>query len=260
MKRRPTTQSGFTLLELLLVVGVAAILMLGAAQMVRTWANTQSAKAAGNQLQNIASITEAFVADNWNMPLPPIADVSMTGGEWQGLLDKLAESGLYDIASGEIASPAGTKLKIAFQIDTSDPTNRVFRTVIYSTNRLPNNKVLAAARSGGPAAGTWMNFPDQVFARGAYNQWSRDVAFLTTAMDGTGPLISQPPSQTEGYLVSMSEMNESQAIGPYLYRTDMGDDSLNTMGTDLDMGGRDITGLNSLETATLNVTDTGPCT
>lgn len=249
------SQYGFTLLELLLVVGVAAILMLGAAQMVRSWANTQSAKAAGNQLQNIASITESFVADNWGMPLERIADISMTGGEWQGLLDRLAESGLYDVAAGEISSPAGTKLKIAFQEEGTSP-NRVFRTIIYSTEPIPNNRVLAAARNGGPTAGVWTRFPDSVNARGAYNQWSKDVAFLTTPTGGAAALISTPPSATEGYLVSMSELNESQAIGPYLYRTDMGSADLNTMGADLDMGGNDITGLNNLSAETMTVSDT----
>ena len=70
----PSRQSGFTLLELLLVVGVAAILMLGAAQMVRSWATTQSAKGAGTQLQNLTSTVNDFVTANWTLSLIHISE------------------------------------------------------------------------------------------------------------------------------------------------------------------------------------------
>ncbi len=247
----PSRQSGFTLLELLLVVGVAAILMLGAAQMVRSWATTQSAKGAGTQLQNLTSTVNDFVTANWTS-LTQATDNIMNDSDWTDLQTKLIEGGMIDPNTGQILSPIGTPLQIAFQIDTADPTNRIFRTIIFSTRTLPNAKIVAAARQGGAYAGTWAKFPDDVNIHGAYGQWRKNPSILTSA-----PIGLAPPTQTEGYLVSVLEIEEAQAVGPYLYRDAIPNEpGANSMGADLDMDGNDITGLNSLETGILTVTDT----
>jgi prepilin-type N-terminal cleavage/methylation domain-containing protein len=250
-KNIPASQSGFTLLELLLVVGVAAVLMLGAAQMVRSWATTQSAKGAGTQLQNITSMVNEFVVANWSTLSQ--TDNIMNDASWVDLQTTLINGGMVDPNTSQILSPIGTPLQIAFQIDTADPTNRIFRTIIFSTRPLPNGKVTAAARQGGAYAGTWTSFPDTANIYGAYGQWAENPNILLGA-----PInLPTPPTQEEGYLVSVFEIEETQAIGPYLYRDVIPNaPDANSMGTSLDMDGNDITGLNSLETETLSVLDT----
>lgn len=254
--RMRTTQSGFTLFEVLLVIGIAALLILGVAQIARNWANMDAAKGAGQHLQAVAAITEKFMADNMpalSTATTPIQDVLLeTGLPWTNLQTALSDAGLYTPADG-VRSPLGVALKIGFQRETVSP-DTFYRLIIYSTTPIANQKLLAAARQGGPFAGVWMNFPTAAEARGAFGQWRLANSIVA---GGTLPLISATPTTTQGYLVTLIERTDKRAAGTYLYREAVsGVPEANQMATDLDMNGNDITNADTINATNMNVTGT----
>lgn len=265
MRYFSSREQGFTLLELLLVIGVSAILLLGVSQIARSWAESASARGGGAHLQKVTDVTRNFVEANWST-LTPTADVvteSMNvGSPWNNFYPLLFNAGLLDLNTNQILSPAGTPLSIAYEIDNTIPTQPVMRATIYSTRPLPNAKVYATAREGGAYAGTWLKHVDAAmnngeFALGAFNQWRLPLAKITAA--GAPYAGAAAPDILNGYFLSVVEIAQTQAIGPYLYRQAIGGDpTLNTMSAPLDMNNNNIDNLGSLSVASLDVT--GPTT
>ena len=252
----PSRQNGFTLLELLLVVGLSALLIIGVAQMARDWADSENAKGAGVHLQKTSDAVQEFVAANW-ATLTPVNDavwdgLNTAGSPWNGLVGALGSAGVLDATTNIINSPVGSPLLIGFNIAGVAP-NRTFTTLVYTPNPVLNKRVRAAAREGGPFAGVWLSYPDVTKATGAFNQWQVPDTML---IGGVSPLYTATPTTDKGYLLSVITINESQMVGPYLYRDFVGGTQYNTMSTPLNMNGNDIKNIAVLSAIRMNVTDT----
>ncbi len=251
-------ERGFTLLEVLLVIGISALLIVSVAQTAKNWADNTSAKGGGIHLQKVTEVVQKYVLANWitlaAAAPAATADIvydaaNIAGSPWTGLATELSTQGLVESGTNVIRSPVGTSLQIAFQISGAAP-NRIFRIITYSVRPLPNKKVSEAARNGGPYAGVWLKYPDITKAKGIFNQWEIPDTVLTSAP----AIYVAPPTDLEGYFLSVLEINEAQAAGPYLYRQPIaGNTAYTTMSSDLYMNNNSIIGINSLSsnTATL---------
>ena len=247
--------NGFTLLELLLVIGMTAILMLSALQVAQGWLDRERAKGAGDHLQRVIQTTEQFldsqlvnIAGAGATPRDNIIEaiVNIGATEWAALREQLIDQGLLDDTTNLIRSPAGITYQLAFRTTGASP-DRTFHTMIYSTERLANQQVIQISRQGGSLAGQWTSLPNANFFRGAFGQWQvASTVFIT--------LTLPPPTQTQGYLVGMIIRAESVATGPYLYRQSIGGNpDLNTMNADLNLNGNDLAGVGTLQATTTTV-------
>jgi type II secretory pathway pseudopilin PulG len=239
--------AGFTLFELLLVIGISALLILGVAQIAQSWAQNEAAKNVGIHFSRVNQAVKDYAQRNWTtLTETNHATNSVTSpAGWDGLPGELSAIGLAD-GTGVITSPDGFEIRIAFQIDTSGPT-RVFRTIVYGTELIENKKLGAIARQAGEDAGTFQRLAGTDIARGTFNQWLAPVAVLQTPDADNVTIYPIAPNATSGYLLGISEVLETAAAGAYLYRTDVdGDTTLNTMSTDLILTNGNITGIDTL--------------
>lgn len=253
-------QDGFTLLELLLTLGISAMLFVGISQITRSWINNEVADNAGQQMQEINGIVEKYVRTKWNAgtgtPLNESADIiadALANGPsspWHGLLRELQQANLITTGN-ELRSSLGPRLNIAYTIDNSDPAEPIYRTAVFTTKTLPNQTVTNAARYTGANGGTITAFPSTADAVGIFGQWTVPVASLIPAGGGVFPCVA---SQTEGCLVALTTYDNATLCGPFLYRnatTDCVDGT--TMQTPLNMNGQNIINANNIETDNLMV-------
>lgn len=259
-------QGGFTLLELLLVTGISAIMMLGITQLTQGWVETELATSGGNHLQRTTVITQKFVQARWN-ELTPTNDVVAVGranpaSPWADLVTDLENEGVMN-AAGALQNPLGFELQISYKQVTVG-TQVFHQAFIFSKTNALNRRVMGAARQAGNTGGTVTSFPDENNAVGSFGQWviPRDDLMASGSFPCT-------VTDERGCLVSTINYSEETLRGPYLYRVDMGDVDLNTMYTDLFMDNNDIVDASTIGTDDLNVANianlgptnvTGPAT
>jgi prepilin-type N-terminal cleavage/methylation domain-containing protein len=247
-KRR---EAGFTLLELLLVIGVSGLLLLGISKLTRSWIDAEIATASGQHLERTASVVKRYIEANWTT-LTNTDDALVAaagGGVWGTLDDDLSEEGL--LTGTNLRNPIGINLKIAYITDTS-VTPAIYRATIYSDGDLPSQRALLAARQAGNVGGTISNFPDGNFAIGSFAQWA--VAKNQLLPGGVDPCPASDTPSGRGCLIGLVSYSETTIVGPYLYRSlILGDPQFNTMNTPLLMNSNNIVGASNIQTQSLDV-------
>ncbi|MDB5477669.1 MAG: hypothetical protein JWM96_164 [Alphaproteobacteria bacterium] len=247
-QREQNSESGFTLLELLLVIGISAVFLAGLAQITRSWVDTEVSDSAGQHLQRVGNVVQNYLESQWTL-LPAsvpdvIADGAMPGSPWAGLATALDREGL--LTGGVLRSPAGSDLQIAFVILPGTPN--IYRATIFSKTTILNKKALNAARQAGAIGGTISAFPSAGNAVGAFGQWSAPVASLT------GGVVTFPVTAERGYLVAVISYSSETLCGSFLFREN---NALcpngTTMSADLNMNGNDINAAGEIDTRDLNV-------
>src|SRR5690606_28812135 len=168
--KNTTSQSGFTLLELLLVVGISALLLLGVTRLTQSWVDEELATGAGTHLSRVGSVVQRYVEARWAV-LTPTTDALNAGGEWADLVTILQEEGV--LAGGALNSP----LRVPLQISDSN-AGGVYRATIFGTDTIPNRMVLRTARQAGNFGGAVTTVVDANNARGAFSQWAVPVASI----------------------------------------------------------------------------------
>jgi prepilin-type N-terminal cleavage/methylation domain-containing protein len=254
-RTRKSREDGFTLLELLLVIGVASVLFLGIIKITTGWVDNEVADGAGQQLQRVSAIVQSYVEANWNnadptLTLTPTDDaIHSTDLPWASLKSELDQEGLLN--NGELRTPLNAPLKVAYIIDASSG-NKIYRATIYATQALPYKRVIEAARESGNTGGIINTFPDSTSAFGAFGQWKVPVAKLLPS--GSAPCT---PNSGNACLVAMISYNQQTLCGPFLYRSDVETGGLcaggNTMTTDLNMNTNNITDAGNIAAQSLTV-------
>lgn len=247
-----TGESGFSLLELLLAIGVTAIMFMGITQVTRSWINKELADSAGSHMNRVASVVERYIEANWidgtGSLLPETAN-ALTDGDplWADLPDILEQEGL--MTAGTLRTPLGANLRIAYVVDTAGATT-VYRASIFTETNLPNSAIRQAARKIGATGGTVSSFPDVNSAVGAFGQWSVAVGRI---MPG-GAAFPCARTNERGCLIVVVSKDDTSLCGPFLYRgTAPACTAANTMFTTLDMNNQDITNAATIGTEDLNV-------
>lgn len=244
--RRETRQSGFTLLELLLVIGVTAVLFLGITQIMRGWVNGETSTSAGSHLQRASALMQRHIENNWAI-LTDTNDALNDGrAEWIDLKTSFQNAGLLN--GNQLRSPLGVPLAISFL-----KVGTISRGVIYALTPVSQKQALDAARQSGNVGGTLSNFPNNTNAYGAFGQWRVPAGQL---MPG-GAALPCTPGATTSCLVAVVSFNSTTLCGSYLYRTTQAAcASANTMQTGLNMNNHDISNAKDVSTADLNIANT----
>ena len=241
----PDHQGGFTLLELLLVIGLLAVLFLGITKITNSWMNAEIASGAGQHMQRVTKSVEEFVGGNWST-LTETADALSGTGTWANLRTKLNDEGLLN--NNQLVSPLGAPLRIAFS-----RVGGLSRVVIYTTTTLPYERVAEAARQSGNSGGTISRFPNATNAYGGYGQWRLPVTQLLPASAGAFPCT--PTNNAQSCFVSVISFSNTTLCGLYLYRNTTSCTDGTTMAADLNMNNRNITNANTVTTRTMEVTE-----
>lgn len=237
--------NGFTLLELLLVVGVTALMFAGIAALSRSWLESEIAAGAGQHMQRVSRIVEDHIKANWGtLPATNNALTDANPG-WAALRQTLQQENLFD--GTRIRSPLGVDLRISYVRQGVAP-NEIFRATIYTVNNIASSRALNAARQAGGTGGVIANFPNPNNAIGAYGQYQVAVANLAPT-----PPLACVASATRSCLVAVVAVNSAVMNGSFLYREDMGNNALNTMSTDLIMNNNNILGANDINANNLNI-------
>jgi len=240
------SQSGFTLLELLLVIGVTAVMFLGIMQITRSWMQAEIAGKAGQHMQRVTTAVREYVEANGVGPLAETAD-AINGGAagWADLRAKLEQENLLN--AGVLQSPLGVPLQISFSKNGS-----VSHTVIFATAPLPYDRVMDAAKQTGNSGGFLSVLPDANNAYGGYGQWRVAATQLYPASAGVFPCI--PTARGQSCFLSLISHTDEELCGLYLYRNPTSAScGGNAMATDLRMNNNNISNANEVQTANMTV-------
>lgn len=247
-KNNISGEKGFTLLELLLVIGLTTTLVIGFGRLSSLWANRELAELSGVHMQKIAEVTESYIRANAAANPPILASGDITAAIVAELPDELK-------VAGEIINPVQrtAPINIGLQINGDD-----YEALIYTTGpAIPYSRLLPAARAAGGAGGMITDINPVIdtpnIAKSAFGLWEVNVLPFTG-----GPL--NVDRDDGGQLVSYITFSSEEIFGAYLYRQDMdaavGRPELNTMFTDLNMNGFALTGAGIVETTNMEVYNT----
>lgn len=244
---RPSSQSGFSLLEILLVIGVTSVMFLGIMQITTSWVNSEISSGAGQHMQRVTNTVQNYIEANWENLTETTDAVNGGAAGWDELKTQLEEEGL--IVNNQLRSPLGVDLQISFT-----KSGGMSRAIIFSTTPVPYTRANEAARQVGNSGGTLSFFPNANFAFGAFGQWRIPVTQLYPATAGAFPCT---PNQGNSCLVAMVGFSDATLCGTYLYRASIADcPDGNRMATDLNMNNRDINNSQNILAENLNVSDT----
>jgi prepilin-type N-terminal cleavage/methylation domain-containing protein len=246
--KKSLSQSGFTLLELLLVMGVAAMLLMGVIKITSSWVQGEISAGGGQQLQRVAIITQKYIEANWSDPaLTATTDALNAGGKWADLKSTLEREGLLN-ASGELRSTLNVPLRISYSIDTTGPRT-IYRGIVFTVDPVFAKRALDSARQAGTFGGTLALFPNAANAFGAFGQWTLPVGKLTG--------MTCTPAADKSCLIALISHSVDTLCGSFLYRNDVETTSEcvggNTMNTDLLMNNNNITNAGTINTQNINV-------
>lgn len=228
--KRQQKESGFTLLELLLVIGLTTSLIIGFGRLSTIWANQQIAELSGIHMARVTDTVENYIRTE-----RPAAGGDITA----------------DIAAN---LPTGMTMRSPLRRDVAVElrvAGNEYQAVIYTDGDvIVHDKLMQSARAAGSAGGYVTNITSPAnIAESAFGLWTTD---LTADFAGLAPTVNNDGGQ----LVSYLSFSLEEVFGAYLYREDMGDADLNTMFTDLNMNGYAIRSAASVEANDMDVYNT----
>ncbi len=236
-----TRQSGFTLLELLLVVGISAVLLLGMVKVSDLWVSAMKAEQAGQHIEMVRRAADEFLhSQSPDFLIANAGDITNLT-EFTDFLPNRGDS---------LTSPLGinrtTNVRMIFNNAGGTPKFEVFINTIGPP--IPNKLLVSAANAVGAFGGMISNiFPGGTTARSPYGTWDLPPgSFLVDPSD-----VDNDGGQLAAYYAVTSQ----DIFGPYLYRMEVGGDPIyNTMDADLLMNGNSIIGANQVWSQVMNVT------
>lgn len=262
-ENRKTAQAGFTLLELLLSVSVAAVLLLGITSLLQNVARNELAANAAEHIAQIGEAVEAILQEEEFFDV--LHDRAVAPGFTAVNIYELPFSYLTvgnDFGGGvvlepssllgqnfNIRSPLKTEVTILLEVADTSPGARALNVVVVTDDAVNKDMVVKTAREVG-AQGGYL-FDDPVIAlndplQGAFGIWRVELADLSgspwhTAVSGAGL------SSDDGYLAYYSYVNEEDILGDYLYRTPkFTRPDLHRMQANLNMGNYNLEGADNV--------------
>ena len=245
---------GFSLLEIVLVLGIAALMSV---LIMTTWQQSAErirAKSVGDKLQIITEAAKLYVKAN----ATALQTLAPTGGALVIPAGKTSATGA--IPSG----PAGLKslqgggfLPLSF-IDTnafgqntvllvkknSSGNGLEALVTTYGGREMPDAMLGHAANSVGARAGyvpeTYVQASDVGQVIGNYGGWRTDAS-------SWGPASTRP---AQGHLQTTLAFDDSALLADYLYRDDIGIPEANRMNTNIDMNNNDINKVDQISAGT----------
>ena len=256
-------EAGFTLLELLLSVSVAAILLLGITALLQNVARNELAANAADHIAQVGEAVEAILQEEEFFDVLHARAVApgftaaniyefpfnflTAGNDFGGGVVLEPSSTLGQ--NFNIRSPLKTDITILLEVADTAPSARALNVVVVTDDAVAKDMVIKTAREVG-AKGGYL-FDDPIIAindplQGAFGIWRVEFADLAgspwhTSVTGAGL------SADEGYLAYYSYVNEEDVLGDYLYRTpQFTRPDLHRMQANLNMGNYNLEGADNV--------------
>ena len=246
------SQKGFSLLEALLTTAILSGLFVVIFGLLQNYTEQMVAKSAANYMDKIR-VAVIDILKNPNNYHLIYNEVDAQGND-------VLEITINDILTGEIGGislpdtgvlnnniGAGTPLKTNISIMIRRPGNDALEVIIATNDRVDDKRIRRAAEFSKLNGGFYRNTVDDV--KNAYNAWTFDPAVnLAGTTWWTNFANPNPPSINNGsYLLNYEHISFDEVAGDYLYRLRTnGRPELNTLYTDLNMGGQNITGADNI--------------
>ena len=257
-------QKGFTLLELMLTVAVAATLLLGLSAILQELAKDEFAENTADYMIQVGEatedmlrdyqnfdilyrLTEALLSDSLEIPLSYVTEGNDFGGGDVILPSSLISTGF------SIRSPLRTDVTILLSVadDPLVPNDpRALNVLIMTEDERPDDRVVRVARRIGAQGGYYRDDPTAVVnsIQGAHGGWEVNFSDVSNTAWHSNVLGQGTLSiETGSYLTYYSYVNEEDVFGDYLYRIPQpGRPDLHVMNGTLNLGTYNILGVDNL--------------
>lgn len=259
-------EDGFTLLELLLSLGVITIIIMSLVQISNNWSKSQQERLVARHMAIVTAAAEAFINNRFTEVFNATA-----GGPIDIPLDNIAtphglflkENGIFLPAAFNATNNMNQVASVIVRRVSVTP-NRVEAVVVTGGRLVDDNRLMNVARLLSEKGGFITAIPRGSCTAATIcsvaNSWSTNLANFTGTAWRTANTATVAGG---GFLASyIGEVEASDGVGPYMYRSEIiaGNPNPNTMRTDLDMNGNTIIGADDVATdsivaGNLNVID-----
>jgi type II secretory pathway pseudopilin PulG len=237
--------AGFSLLELLLAVGIMAGLTTGAASLFDQWAKNTVNRKVATEMQKVQDAAEVYVEFNFedilNVDVPNVGNVAEID------INDVSDAGFLSTGFRSINS-FNQEMRIIVRHVADDGVNgNVLEVLTVGDNksgfnsRVPSKRLFDSATTGGPDLGviSALDMGSNCCVgniQSVYGTWSVSLSDFSTIYGTT------PDNDDGGYMAAYGRVSVvSEADQPYLYRVQVpGQQHLNRMSANLDMNGNNI--------------------
>ncbi|NBX66755.1 MAG: shufflon system plasmid conjugative transfer pilus tip adhesin PilV [Proteobacteria bacterium] len=268
-------EGGFTLLELLLSIGLLAVLLAGMYKIFDGWMQRAINRYAASDMLRVQKATEDYVLANFETfktaPLNTFVEVNINDLKTfnylpTGYVPRNTFKQSIRVFRRTVRVNKLTRTG-ANAVDASGNPIYIFSVEVVTvsdnpaggTLRVPNQRLLDTAQAGGPAMGVITNLVlgGTTFtgrATSLFSEWYVDLVGLS----GVG--YAATPDADGGYLAAYGIVNAegTEANDAWLYRVDVdARPELNRMETDLLMNGNQLQSVGTIIADKMNVTGSG---
>lgn len=241
--RRQCRQSGFALLEVLIVMVIVSMLLSQAADWYMQYNDQQVAKVVSTQHQQVDKAAAAYIKKNYTTlmagTLPATKDIDVLRAE--GFLPDYS----FDCSTTpcKLRNAYSQEYKLVIRKAGTAPNQRLEALVLtFGGQTLDKGDMIRVARNLGASGG----YVEAGGAVGSMKGWA--IPNLASAF-GAGANVG------DGHLASAIYFVDGTQSSDYLYRNAVpGKPELNRMGTALDMGSNSINNANAISSVTVSTT------
>lgn len=240
------------MLEALLTTAVVSGLFFIAIGLIQNYTEQVLAKSTANYMDNISSAIVSILqnpnnfsqiytdVDNQPNDIREVTIADIIVGDIGGV--NLQDSGLLN-ANISTSTPLKTGVRIMLRSSGTD----ALEVIIATDRRVGDARIRAAAEYSKLNGGFYRDITRGV--RSAYNAWSFDPTILVGTDWWDNIADADPPSISDGsYLINYRHIAFDAIAGDYLYRIRVDTKpELNTIYTDLNMGGQNILGADNID-------------
>ncbi|MBS1035559.1 shufflon system plasmid conjugative transfer pilus tip adhesin PilV [Gluconobacter cerinus] len=237
-------RKGFGLLDVLLALGISAMMFANIAQMQNDMTNNLHSAAIANEMQTLAAASKSYITQNYSQ-LSKLAgsaiEVPITGNSgWNGIGDLEATGMLPDNFTTNL--PMGQTVHLLIK---ETPANGVIPAhlegllVSSGGNPMDDRQIgLAMAKMGGNGGGIMKNPPPGVmpgYIQGSFASWSLPIQSWSAGV-----------SLSYGH-VAMNLSSTMSPVAEWLDRYDTGNPEANRMHTNIDMNNFNLNNVNTID-------------
>ncbi len=252
-------QHGFSLLEMLLSVGVIGFIALGFVQMTKDFIDEKQSISAAEHMRVIHEAAYDYLMDTNTANFATIHGALANNAGQEIPFAALTGGGYLDTGFNQRNGFGRDVRVVAYRINSLGTS--VLELLTTTTGApLPAERALEITQSFGGQGGLWLEINGDPAGRynnnavvGTYGMWTVPENSLATTL---GANITAPDTQGQtAHAVAYSFINFENELGDYLYRTNVAGSTLfNRMAVNIDMSNNNLRGVDDLEmTDTLTV-------
>ncbi len=258
----PQAQDGFSLLEILLVVGVVATLGLGIIQLTNGWANQERNLSAARHLRIVHHAAESYIRDNFNAIMTALTTgtgvLEIPIDDAGGSTFYLKEGNTYLSSTFNASNSYRQTVTVLVRNASITPApedQRIEAVVVTSGRPLALEDAIDAAQAAGGSGGLIAGIDAGTYG---INDFGSVYGSWTTSLTNYAGLLwddtNLPLDPDQAHLAVLIEINYKNIVSDYLYRVEVpGVEDANRMQANLDMNNNTITNTAQLAADRVNV-------